>query len=436
MAMARSTAKKDSSTVIGPYDFREKTFCDRATIYDYAKLATLMASLPGSAMCVVLYRQYKWMRGSPQHIALKDSLLQAAIDSFTYNLTWRQLRIVAPLRPLRVELDSMRCSSLPGYNNYFGGTNYSARWLCEVENRSIDDPVILYLHGGSYAMKTQRPQISYLISLAKMWSHYRVSILILDYTIGPFAKFPTQLNEAMACYEELTKSCNQILALGDSCGGHLALDMLMSGARFNLGCALISPSTDMTSGAPDDISMREVFVDPEVYKYDDPLISPLYADPSIWPKILPKNTAIVWGESEICKPQMIEWANLAKVRAVFEEPHGGHDCILRGRKNRGSVFIQQQMEGWLISLMGNQSQVSSGRPPYKYTRASRSDSLIPLVGSIKEKLSILPGYSNKSAGSTSELNLHGSKVAPSENQLTATNGGVGIDLEHTPRTIS
>lgn len=431
--MSQNNVKKAASAIIGPYDFQERAFHDRASLCDYAKLVALFASLPGSAVGVILYRQYKWLCGSPQNIALKDSLLQAAIDSFADKLTWRQLRIIAPIRPLRIELDIMKCFSLSGYNNYFGGTKYSARWLCEVEDRGMTDPVILYLHGGSYAMKTQRPQISYMASLARMWAQYRVSVLILDYTVGPFAKFPTQLEEAMACYEELSQSCNQILAFGDSCGGHLALDMLMSGAKFNLGCALVSPSTDMTSGAAEDLRMREIFVDPKSNKYDDHLISPLYADPSIWPKILPQNTAVVWGGAEVCKAQMVEWANLAKVKAAFEEPYGGHDCILRGTKNQGSVFIQRQIEGWLRSLMGVRSHFLLQSSSSRLSEGTRRSSSLPLEMPFKEKKKWLQQRCH--ADKTVRL-LTESKTSGSDGFSSESEQAIKDDVFDVPRTIS
>ena len=353
---------------VGPHDFKEKDFRERVSLTEYAKLGAILGTLPPIVVADVARRSLRKI-GNPRSFSIREAAFDSAATHIASRCNWPQLRRLCPVRPLRVELKLAHFQNLHNYNHYFGGDSYSARWLVEKPNRQPEDPVLLYMHGGSYALKIQRPQLSYLVKLHKELLPLDVSILLLDYTIAPHARFPTQLDEGMACYNELRKSCNNVIFYGDSAGGHLALTMLMSGARCE-NLVLVSPSVDMTSGHRDDNIMREVFVDDSTHRYDDPLISPLFADPQLWPKLLPSNTTIVWGGAEPCKQQMIEFAKIANIEAKFEEPGGSHDCILRGNSNPGSRFILDYMRRTLLP----ESVIESS--PFSSKSSSRTPSIV------------------------------------------------------------
>jgi acetyl esterase/lipase len=94
--------------------------------------------------------------------------------------------------------------------------------------------VIFYLHGGGYV--TSRP-VSYLIFLLKMAESIiaeglTVSIFALDYRLAPESIFPTQLDDTNYAWRYLTVDmgidANNVVIMGDSAGGHLALSFLVN----------------------------------------------------------------------------------------------------------------------------------------------------------------------------------------------------------------
>ena len=356
MVDARIKEIQDPANYAGPYDFAEKNLHEKVTVKDYIKIGAVLSTLP----FVVCWRatldqvkfKYQKLIQNPRYEgatrSIQDSAMDSASEYLVFNMNWTQLRVLTGVKPIREELKNCDYKGLNHYNYYFGGDNYSARWLHEIPDRTPNDPVILYMHGGSYALKTQVPQLDYMTELTKVLAKYRVSTLVLDYTIGAALKHPAQLNEGLACYEHLSKSCNNIIAFGDSCGGHLALAMLLSGVRFS-GCMLVSPTTDLTGDSYDENTMRQAFVDETVSDVRDPVLSPIMANEDVWPKCLPENTAMVWGSVEECVRQMKEFVDASKIEVYFEEVQGGHDCILRGRANPGSQFIEEVMHKWLSS---------------------------------------------------------------------------------------
>ncbi|RLO08637.1 hypothetical protein DYB28_002256 [Aphanomyces astaci] len=86
--------------------------------------------------------------------------------------------------------------------------------------------------GGGYALCTAE---TYALAVHAIQVHAssasgkRVGVLALEYSLAPDAKFPTQLDEALAAYSYLAQGSNKpILLLGDSAGGHLLLQVLLA----------------------------------------------------------------------------------------------------------------------------------------------------------------------------------------------------------------
>ena len=88
--------------------------------------------------------------------------------------------------------------------------------------------VIYYLHGGAY--------IAGLLSIYRKLSpqFYKaagVETIFLDYKTAPEYKFPTQLNEALDVWYQLTEiekiSPKNIIVAGDSAGANLTLALLL-----------------------------------------------------------------------------------------------------------------------------------------------------------------------------------------------------------------
>ncbi|KAJ7777340.1 Alpha/Beta hydrolase protein [Mycena metata] len=93
------------------------------------------------------------------------------------------------------------------------------------------DHVVLFCHGGGYLL----PASDYSLSF---WRHVQlelekhkleVGFALLEYTLAPFAGFPTPLNQARLALEFLFAAGVQpqnIQITGDSAGGNLALQLL------------------------------------------------------------------------------------------------------------------------------------------------------------------------------------------------------------------
>jgi len=186
--------------------------------------------------------------------------------------------------------------------------------IIKKDNGVEPKKVIYFMHGGAY--------ITGLLSVyEKYWYPFcnlrdDIEIVLLDYSVAPEHKYPTQLNEAIDVWFELTKTIKQenIIVGGDSAGGNLSL-ILINKLQKEYGILpkagiFFSPWTDMTlsgksiydnytkdvlSGDYDHPLTKENY---EIYKNSeifcfigdadrkDPYISPVFDDYKIFPKSL------------------------------------------------------------------------------------------------------------------------------------------------------
>jgi acetyl esterase/lipase len=167
----------------------------------------------------------------------------------------------------------------------------------DVEVDGADgDGVILYLHGGAYAIGNARTGANLAAPLAR---RVGVPAVSLDYRLAPEDPFPAGVEDALAAYRELAGQ-NVVLA-GDSAGGGLALALLLAARRAGLplpaGAVLFSPWTDLTmSGASLDTDADPLFTRAHLaesaasYLGDadpaDELASPVLADLTGLPPLL------------------------------------------------------------------------------------------------------------------------------------------------------
>ncbi len=249
---------------------------------------------------------------------------------------------------------------LPNYNTEFpvkGLDEGKVKWLVEAENRTKEDPVLLYSHGGAYVVGVL-PVFPYLWTrLYQALENDRLSILLLDYTTtANGAKYPTQLKEIASTYNQLAKTSDNIIVGGDSAGAHLSLSLIrhsefpISGVPDVEGESLtggifISPwlniYPDDTTGsheynngkdiltskllresALEFVTSKELLTAPETNFYND-----TEAD---WENILPKNVFSSYGEREILLTDDISWYKLAGLSGdqVFEDLNAIHDAII------------------------------------------------------------------------------------------------------------
>jgi len=128
--------------------------------------------------------------------------------------------------------------------------------------------VILYLHGGGYAICSPRTHRDLIWRLARAC---RARVLAPEYRMAPENPHPAAVEDAVASYRWLLKSGvkpGSIAVMGDSAGGGLTLVLLQRLRDMNIplpACAVcLSPWTDLTASGK---SMRK-------NKRRDPLLSP------------------------------------------------------------------------------------------------------------------------------------------------------------------
>ena len=169
-----------------------------------------------------------------------------------------------------------------------------AEWL-DSENIAADK-VILYLHGGGYALCSANTHRPLAASIGKAAG---VKVLFPEYRLAPEHPFPTAIEDAVSVYRWLLRqgyNPENIIFAGDSAGGGLSIAaaLVLRDQNEPLPRALIclSPWVDLTSSG--DSYRKNKAVDPyltvkgvrdaaRMYSgheipLDHPLVSPVFAD--------------------------------------------------------------------------------------------------------------------------------------------------------------
>ncbi|ETN10847.1 hypothetical protein PPTG_09913 [Phytophthora nicotianae INRA-310] len=173
-------------------------------------------------------------------------------------------------------------------------------WLYNKQRRQNKAKrlVVLYMHGGGFAVLSPRLYISLGAVLAstieKELSKLTTEGLNVDLLLGNYRKapeycFPTQPEDAVTLYENyLLKhenlSPSQIILAGDSAGGGLVMSILLRlreshPENLPLAAMLISPAVDLSGDEPD---APGCFLAREMCKAFSSAYHPSYADPSKW----------------------------------------------------------------------------------------------------------------------------------------------------------
>lgn len=168
----------------------------------------------------------------------------------------------------------------------------TAEWILPSEPQA---GVVLYFHGGAYALGSVSAQREFLSRLA---SATQCRVLAINYRLAPENPFPAALKDALFAYHWLLQEGwepSRIVMAGDSAGGGLALATIaaLCAAGDPLpACAFcLSPWLDLTfscesigDNAKKDHLLRKDILLPFANAYagenvrDYPLISPLFAD--------------------------------------------------------------------------------------------------------------------------------------------------------------
>ena len=197
-----------------------------------------------------------------------------------------------------------------------------------VKPADPQDCVILYFHGGAYALGSVNAHREFLSRLA---SATRCQVLALNYRLAPEHPFPAALKDALFAYHWLLQEgweSSQIVIGGDSAGGGLALATLAAlgaaGDPLPACVFCLSPWLDLTfssesivtNAKKDHLISKDILLPYAVayageYARDYPLISPLFADLSGLCPVL-----IHVATEEIFLDEAIRFVNQAQAAGV------------------------------------------------------------------------------------------------------------------------
>jgi acetyl esterase/lipase len=206
----------------------------------------------------------------------------------------------------------------------------TAEW---VRAARADDPVLLYLHGGSYALGSPA---SHRHLCATLGAEAGAAVLALDYRLAPESPFPAAVTDAVAacrCLLAQGTPPSRITLAGDSAGAGLAVAAMqvLRDARDPLPAAAvcISPWADLgcTGASHTERADREVLLDTRdlremAERYlagtdpRHPLASPVHADLTGLPPLLIQvgTEEVLWDDAR----GLQEAAQRADVRVDFE----------------------------------------------------------------------------------------------------------------------
>jgi len=141
-------------------------------------------------------------------------------------------------RPVRVHVEDV------------GGV--SVEWIGRPD--AARDGVILYLHGGGFAVRAAAADRRYCAGLARRTGR---PVVLVPYRLAPEFPFPAGLDDCCAVYAGLLAAGiapHRIVVIGHSAGANLALALLMrardEGRPQPAGGILLSAPTDLTAGSP------------------------------------------------------------------------------------------------------------------------------------------------------------------------------------------
>jgi epsilon-lactone hydrolase len=205
-----------------------------------------------------------------------------------------------------------------------------AEWI--VPPDAPRDKAILYLHGGGFRLGSVT---SHRDLIARIAEASGCRSLAINYRLAPEHRFPAPIEDTLAAYHWMQHQGlkpDDIVVVGDSAGGNLALAAMLSlrqrGLPLPVAAALMSPWTDLTASGASYVSRAEadpihqrkmVLALAKSYLGEDgdprdPLASPLFADLAGLPPLL-----IQVGDRETVRDDSIRFAERARTAGVEVE---------------------------------------------------------------------------------------------------------------------
>lgn len=186
--------------------------------------------------------------------------------------------------------------------------------------------IMLYLHGGAYAVGSVNVHREFLARLTKAC---QIKVLAIDYRLAPEHPFPAALEDTLSAYQWLISQDydpSHIVIAGDSAGGGLAIATLIAlrDSKMPLpACAVcISPWLNLDSNGDEDKNVIDPFLNSKILgiysryyagesETTNPLISPMFADLRGLPPIL-----IQAGTNEILLAQIKQFYEKARLANI------------------------------------------------------------------------------------------------------------------------
>jgi monoterpene epsilon-lactone hydrolase len=200
----------------------------------------------------------------------------------------------------------------------------SVEWIAAP---GADSGVMMYLHGGAYALGSINTARELAARLARATN---TRALAVDYRLAPEHPYPAAVEDALTVYRWLLKEVapSRIVIAGDSAGGGLTLATLMAlrdaGEPLPAGAVCLSPWTDLalTGDSIESRATADPILDSDslaMYaryyagerELSAPLLSPLYADFRGLPPLL-----IQVGTEEILLDDAVRCAKSAREAEV------------------------------------------------------------------------------------------------------------------------
>ncbi|KAH7402449.1 Alpha/Beta hydrolase protein [Pyrenochaeta sp. MPI-SDFR-AT-0127] len=123
-------------------------------------------------------------------------------------------------------------------------TDFSGFWVCRNFRGHVGDSgqtkgisrkvTLFWIHGGAYVIGHALSELPTKLRIAEVMASHGIELDIfsLSYSLAPEATFPIQEREAVAAYQYLINvekiRPKNIVLLGESAGGHLALSFLLA----------------------------------------------------------------------------------------------------------------------------------------------------------------------------------------------------------------
>ena len=160
------------------------------------------------------------------------------------------------VKDFRVVFDDMASKSKPAKGVHFeeiqiGNIPAEKYSLNAKDSENANSRVMLYLHGGGYTFGSY---VSHRAFVSKLCKKLHLQAYTINYRLAPEDPFPAGLDDAFFAYkwllEEKSIPSENIIVMGDSAGGGLALALLVRIGKQNLpqpkAAICLSPWTDLT----------------------------------------------------------------------------------------------------------------------------------------------------------------------------------------------